>query len=137
MARSKDGIVEQLQSGLGSQNQASVETPETQSERRQYPRHTALYHAKYTIKSGTYRDLISNVSADGIYINTWRTIKHGQRISLRFPVMAFDRRPEVVGSVVRSQDRGFAVMFDNPIEEMVCQEGQYDNGEGPGPANSL
>jgi hypothetical protein len=95
-----------------------------ENNRRRYPRHTVLYSAKYTVKSGTYRDSVRNVSAEGIYIGTWRTIKNGQRISLRFPVFAFDRRPIVMGTVVRSQDRGFAVMFDNPIEGRVFKGGR-------------
>ena len=96
----------------------------TIANRRRHPRHTALFSAKYTIKSGTYRDLVRNVSAGGIYIVTRRTIKDGQRISLRFPVLAFDNKPSVTGTVIRSQTRGFAVMFDNPVEEKICQNGQ-------------
>jgi hypothetical protein len=61
--------------------------------RRQHPRRTALFSAKFTVKSGTYRDLVKNVSAGGIFIGSRRMIEHGQRISLRFPVMAFDSKP--------------------------------------------
>lgn len=91
--------------------------------RRKYPRHLALFSAKYIVKSGTYRDLIGNVSAGGIYIHTRRAIEHGQRITLRFPIIAFDQRPSVLGTVVRSQDQGFAVMFDRPIEERIPKDG--------------
>jgi hypothetical protein len=86
------------------------------SEKRRHPRRPALFNAKYTVDSETYRDPIGNVSAGGIYIDTWRAIQHGQRISLRFPIVAFDRKPSVKGTVVRSQDKGFAVVFDHPIE---------------------
>jgi hypothetical protein len=89
------------------------------SEKRKYPRRPALYTAKYTIASGTYRDLIANVSAGGIYIHSQRDVERGQRISLRFPIIAFDRRPNVTGTVVRSHARGFAVMFDDPVEERI------------------
>ena len=92
--------------------------------RRRHPRRTALFSAKYTVKSGTYRDLVRNVSAGGIFIVTRRPIEDGQRISLRFPVFAFDKKPGVTGTVVRSQDKGFAVIFDNSIEEKICQDGQ-------------
>ncbi len=101
----------------------------TIANRRRYPRHTALFSAKYTLKSGTYRDLVRNVSAGGIYIVTRRTIKDGQRISLRFPVLAFDKKPSVPGTVIRSQYRGFAVMFDNPVEEKICLNGQVPHLE--------
>ena len=43
-------------------------------------------------------------------------------ISLRFPVIAFDTRPRVTGTVVRSQESGFAVMFDHPIEERIYRK---------------
>ena len=95
-------------------------TMSTASERRRFPRRTALFAAKYTIESRTYRDSVKNVSAGGIYIGTWRTIKPGQRISLRFPVFAFDRSPSIMGTVVRAQDKGFAVMFDRPIEKQMA-----------------
>ena len=85
-------------------------------EKRQYPRQMALYEAKYTISSGTYRDPIANVSAGGIYIHTHRSIDDGARIRLPFPITAFDQRPSITGTVVRSQNRGFAVAFDNPAQ---------------------
>jgi hypothetical protein len=91
----------------------------SKAEKRKYPRHPALYTAKYTIRTGTYRDLIANVSAGGIYVHSHRDVERGQRISLRFPIIAFDKRPNVMGTVVRSHDQGFAVMFDDPIEERI------------------
>lgn len=101
----------------------------TIANRRRYPRHIALFSAKYTVKSGTYRDLVRNVSAGGIYIMTRQTIQDGQRISLRFPVLAFDKKPSVTGTVIRSQHRGFAVMFDHPVDEKICQDGQSPHVE--------
>ena len=87
--------------------------------RREYQRRTVLFSAKYIIKSGTYRDLIGNVSAGGIFIYTRRDIIDGQRITLRFPIIAFDQKPSVFGTVVRAQDKGFAVKFDSPIEARI------------------
>jgi len=71
----------------------------TTADRRRHPRHIALFSAKYTVKSGTYRDFVRNVSAGGIYIISRQTIKDGQRISLRFPVLAFDKKPSVTVTV--------------------------------------
>ena len=92
---------------------------EPQSEKRQYPRRQALYPAKYTIASGTYRDPIANISEGGIAIHTHRSVDDGERIRLRFPITAFDRKPSVMGTVVRSHNRGFAVVFDNPVKESL------------------
>ena len=96
----------------------------TGSDRRRYPRLAAAFAVKYTVNSVTYRDLVRDVSAGGIYIGNWRAIKDGQRISLQFPVSAFEKKPSVMGTVMRSQDKGFAVVFDNPIEEKICRTGQ-------------
>ncbi len=96
---------------------------EKSKERRRFVRHPVLYSAKYSVSSGTFRDEASNVSAGGIFISTRRTIDTGQRIQLRFPVFAFDKRPSVEGTVVRAQDKGFAVMFDTPIED------RFSNGD--------
>jgi len=90
---------------------------EPRLEKRQYPRRQALYQAKYTIASGTYRDPIADISAGGISIHTHRPVDDGERIRLRFPIIAFDQRPSVMGTVVRSHTRGFAVAFDDPVKE--------------------
>ncbi|WP_372680825.1 PilZ domain-containing protein [Desulfosarcina sp.] len=101
----------------------------TIANRRRHPRHIALFTAKYTVKSGTYRDLVRNVSAGGIYIISRRTIRDGQRISLRFPVLAFDKKPSVAGTVIRSHHRGFAVMFDHPVEAKIGRDGRFPHIE--------
>ena len=128
MALSKKDIPDLHLNQLDLPKHSTVELTETidpRSEKRKHPRHVALYSAKYTVKSGTYRDLIGNVSAGGIYIYTRQTIPNGQRINLRFPIVAFDQRPSVMGTVVRSQDRGFAVMFDYPIEERLRRQDHF------------
>ena len=65
---------------------------EKMTERRRFVRHPVLYSAKYSVTSGTYRDEASNVSAGGIFTSSHRAIDPGQRIRLRFPVFAFDKR---------------------------------------------
>ena len=93
--------------------------------RRQYPRHTALFSIKYTVKRGAFRDLIINIGAGGVFVRTRRTINQGQPINLQFPILAFKRMLSVMGIVVRSNSRGFAVMFDEPLEEKIYKEGQF------------
>lgn len=96
----------------------------TRSDRRRYPRNAAAFAVKYTVNTVTYRDLVRNVSAGGIYIGNWRAIRDGQRISLQFLVSDLENKPVIMGTVMRSQDKGFAVIFDNPIEEKICRTGQ-------------
>ena len=91
-------------------------------ERRQYHRHTATFSAKYALKSGTFRDLIRNLSAGGIFVTTRRKIDRGQPISLEIPVFVFDKRLRMTGKVVRCNTDGFAVKFDKPIEEIKRED---------------
>ena len=103
---------------------------EPQLEKRRYPRRRAFYDAKYTIASGTYRDPIADVSAGGISIQTHRTVDHGERIRLRFPIIAFDQRPSITGTVVRSQEKGFAVAFDTPVLEAGFDDAGLSESQG-------
>jgi hypothetical protein len=101
----------------------------TKYDRRRYARRPARFSVKYTVKSGTYRDLASNVSAGGVHIVTRRTIPSDQKISLQFPVFAFDSRPSVMGTVVRSGENGFAVRFDRPFERRFCPDDHFLEGD--------
>ncbi|MGD9309577.1 MAG: PilZ domain-containing protein [Desulfosarcina sp.] len=92
---------------------------------RQFPRRTAFIIAKYTVKEGTFRDIIKNIGATGIYIGTSRGISQGQSIELQFPVFEFDNQMQVKGTVVRSTQKGFSVVFDAPIEGLICKEGHF------------
>ena len=90
---------------------------------RQYPRRTAFIIAEYTLKEGTYRDLIKNISADGLFVRTWRKFVAEEPIVLKFPLFQFDNTIQVFGKVVRNDHDGFAVTFDEPIEGLICKEG--------------
>ena len=93
--------------------------------RRQFPRRPAFIIADYTVREGTFRDIIKNIGARGVFISTWRKIAQGQPIELSFPVFEFDDPLKVRGTVVRSSVKGFAVMFDQPIDGLICKEGEF------------
>jgi len=90
---------------------------------RQYPRRTAFIIAEYTLKEGTYRDLIKNISADGLFVRTWRKFVAEEAIVLKFPLFQFDNTIQVSGKVVRNDHDGFAVTFDEPIIGLICKDG--------------
>ena len=92
---------------------------------RRYPRRTAYIVAQYTVKEGTFRDIIKSIGATGVFINTGRRIAARQPIELEFPVFNFENPLRITGSVVRSTHKGFAVVFDKPIEGLICKEGQF------------
>ncbi len=92
---------------------------------RHLPRRPAFIIAEYTVREGTFRDIIKNIGATGLFINTWRKIAQGQTIQLCFPVFEFDNPLRTTGVVVRSSVKGFAVDFDHPIDDLICEDGQF------------
>ena len=92
---------------------------------RQFPRRPAYIIAEYTVREGTFRDIIKNIGATGLFIGTWRKIATGQPIELRFPVFEFDDEIKIRGTVVRSSVKGFSVAFDDPIDGLICKEGAF------------
>jgi len=92
---------------------------------RRFPRRAAFIIAKYTVKEGTFRDIIKNIGATGIFVRTWRKIALGQSIELQFPVFDFENQLQVMGKVVRSSPKGFSVVFDQPIAGLICKEGHF------------
>jgi hypothetical protein len=93
--------------------------------RRQFPRHRALFSAKYTAREGTYRDLIKDIGAGGVFLCTRRKILQGRTINIQIPIFAFKKRLSLMGTVVRCNAKGFAVMFDKPIADKIFRRGDW------------
>jgi hypothetical protein len=96
----------------------------TQNQRR-FPRRAAFIIANYSVREGDFRDIIKNIGATGVFISTWRHIAEDQPIELHFPVFEFDNLYRVTGTVVRSDRKGFSVVFDQPIDGLICKEGHF------------
>ncbi len=92
---------------------------------RRFPRRAAFIIAEYTVKEGVFREIIKNIGATGVFISTWRRIAEGQSVELKFPVFEFDNNLNVTGKIVRSNQKGFSVVFDQPIEGLICKEGHF------------
>ena len=90
---------------------------------RQYPRRAVFIIAEYKLKEGTYRNLIKNICADGLFVRTWRKFVAEESIVLKFPLFQFDKTIQVSGKVVRNDHDGFAVTFDEPIQGLICKDG--------------
>ena len=97
----------------------------TARNRRRYPRHKALFSAKYTAKEGTYRDLIQDVCPGGVFVCTRRKIVQDRTINVQFPILVFNKRLSLMGKVVRCNATGFAVKFDKPIDEKIFNAGDW------------
>jgi Tfp pilus assembly protein PilZ len=92
---------------------------------RQYPRRTSYIVAEYTVLEGTFRDIIKNIGAGGIFIKTERRIAVGQPIQVKFPLFDFDQIMQVSGRVVRNESDGIAVTFTDTIQGLICREGHF------------
>jgi len=92
---------------------------------RSHLRRTAFIIVEYTVREGTFRDIIKNIGANGMFVNTTRAITEDQAIVLRFPLFEFDHLIEVTGQVTRSIITGFAVTFDQPIPGLICKDGKF------------
>ncbi len=92
---------------------------------RSHPRRTSFIIVEYTVKEGTFRDIIKNIGATGMFVNTTRAIAEDQAIELRFPLFEFDHPIQVAGQVARSIATGFAVIFDQPIPGLICKDGKF------------
>jgi hypothetical protein len=92
---------------------------------RRFPRRAAYIIAEFTVKEGVFREIIKNIGATGVFIGTWRRIAEGQPIELKFPVFEFNNQLQVTGVVVRSSPKGFSVLFDQPIDGLICKEGHF------------
>lgn len=97
----------------------------TIAHRRQYPRYKTVFSAKYTVKEGTRRDIVENVGAGGVFISTRREIALGRPINIQIPILAFGKRLSIMGTVVRCESKGFAVMFDEAIDMKILKEGRF------------
>jgi hypothetical protein len=90
---------------------------------RQHPRRASFIIVEYTVQEGKFRDIMKNVGANGMFINTQRAIAEDQPISLKFPLFEFDHLIQAACRVTRCSANGFAVAFDGPIPGLICKEG--------------
>ena len=97
----------------------------TYSSKRTFPRRAAYIITEYTVREGRFRDVIKNIGAGGLFVRTSRRIAVDQRITLQFPLFDFEKTIEVSGTVSRITQQGFAVTFDEPIDDLICKKGHF------------
>lgn len=98
---------------------------DTVAHRRQYPRYATVFSTKYRVREGTFRDLIRDIGAGGVYVSTRRAIKAGGSINIQLPIFAFEKRLSIMGSVVRCEPGGFAVMFNEAVDVKIFKDGGF------------
>ena len=93
--------------------------------RRQYPRYAAVFSTKCSAKEGKFRDLTRDVGAGGVFIRTNRKIRQGRRINIQFPIFAFEKKLSLMGIVVRCENEGIAVKFEEAIDISIFKDGRF------------
>lgn len=93
--------------------------------RNTVPRRTSYIITEYTVTEGTFRDIIKNIAAGGLFVRTSRRIAVGQPITLQFPLFNFEQTIQVTGTVSRITQLGFAVTFDEQIDGLICKKGHF------------
>ena len=93
--------------------------------RREYPRYTAVFSMKCTAREGKFRDLTRDVGAGGVFIRSKRKVERGRRINVQFPIFAFEKKLSLMGTVVRCEPDGFAVMFEEAIDVGIFKDGRF------------
>ena len=97
----------------------------TPSDMRAYSREDALIIAEYTASKEKSHCLIKNISAGGLFVKTSWKLEVGQPLTLTFPLFDVDETIAVSGAVTRIEPLGFAVTFDQPIDDLVCAKGRF------------
>jgi len=95
------------------------------SDMRAHTREDALIIAEYTTSKEKSHCLIKNISAGGLFVKTSRKLDVGQSITLTFPLFDIDETITVSGTVSRIEPLGFAVTFNQPIDDLVCEKGHF------------
>ena len=98
---------------------------ESDQERRKHGRRACYIIANYEIRDGAYRDIIRNIGAGGLFINTHRPFEVGQEITLSFPLFNFDESMELKCKITRTTPSGFAVEFEEGIIELELKNGEF------------
>ena len=99
--------------------------------KRKFTRRASFIITDYVVQEGTFRDVIKNLSAGGLYMRTDRKFRAGQPIILNFPLIQLDEIIEAHGKIVRVKNKGFAVNFLNPINELVCEADRTSQNQYP------
>jgi Tfp pilus assembly protein PilZ len=92
---------------------------------RSHQRRTSYIIAEYTVREGVFRDIIKNIGANGLFVSTKRPVALNQEIVIKFPLFQFDHVIQATGRIVRCTANGFAVVFNEPIEGLICKKGEF------------
>jgi Tfp pilus assembly protein PilZ len=65
----------------------------------------------YASQNRIYSDNIADISKSGLFIETRRPLKVGEKIMLSFKMHGYDRPFKIKGNIIRSNEKGIGVEF--------------------------
>ena len=87
----------------------------TPIERRRLNRKKCLIPVDYVVKQRAYRDFIENISRQGVFISTKRPVSPGTKLVMTFTWGKTGQLIKSNGIVIRTNRKGFAVVFPQPL----------------------
>jgi Tfp pilus assembly protein PilZ len=92
------------------------------AEKRENIRRACNIPISYAAKDRVYSNQITNISANGLFIETRRCLARGEEVILAFRLEGFDKSLKLRGKVTRANPEGLGVVYKNVsphIEEMI------------------
>jgi Tfp pilus assembly protein PilZ len=92
-------------------------------QQRRYERKDFFKIIDYAVGDRFYRDVISDISAGGAFIETSETFSKGQKILMTFMSPDYERPFKISGEIVRIHSDGIGVTFKmkSQVQEMVLK----------------
>ncbi|MGM0417368.1 MAG: PilZ domain-containing protein [Thermodesulfobacteriota bacterium] len=91
----------------------------TSSSRRKNDRIPYLAEIDFAMRGKAVRGYISNISESGMFVESYDKPDQGTEISMAFPPPSREESVKLKGKVVRVDDKGFAVEFENRLNETL------------------
>jgi Tfp pilus assembly protein PilZ len=85
------------------------------NEQRGDQRVPCLIPVDFSTQDRVYRDFIQNFSNGGVFIETRENLAPGQPVSLTFSAPNSQNHFKIIGTILRSEDRGVAVQFERKL----------------------
>lgn len=92
-------------------------------QRREHPRSGAYITVDLTSVNATFRGLIRNVSAAGVFVLTEEPLALGEAVSLAFPVPDSREMIRVSGVVTRLTEEGAGIRFESQLDALIRHRG--------------
>ena len=91
-------------------------------DKRENIRRSCNIPVSYAANDRVYSNQITNISADGLFIETRRSLIRGEEVIMAFKLEGFDKSLKLRGEITRANQSGVGVAYKNVsphIEEMI------------------